>query len=191
MMMKKLLTLLLVLGLATAANAALQISVNGNPDPEDSTINLVPSDTVKLDVWSTIDITPGGEGENACWALVAQTSCAHISGGAWVAGSNADWFPDGPYDDAVGCGVMGLAPGENGVVGYIATLGAAIPAGVLFDEIILHCETDNGPTDVILYECDGYGYVVGVWDTVVIHQIPEPATMLLLSLGGLFLRRRR
>jgi hypothetical protein len=39
---------------------------------------------------------------------------------------------------------------------------------------------------------DGKGnYLMAVWDTVVIHQVPEPMTICLLGLGGLFLRRRK
>jgi hypothetical protein len=35
-----------------------------------------------------------------------------------------------------------------------------------------------------------YGYA-NVIDIVTIHQVPEPASMLLLGLGGLLLRRRK
>jgi hypothetical protein len=190
--MKKLLTLMLVLGMTSLASAALNISVDGVDHPVDSEIILDVSQTVILDVWSDIDIAPGGEGENQYWVLACQTSCGLITNGvAVLAGGHADWYFDGPYDDAVGVGIAGLPEGENGVVGYIATLGEPIPAGTLFDEIIFHCESLNGPTVVTLYECDSGGVVIGVWDTVTIHQIPEPASMLLLGLGGLLLRRRK
>jgi hypothetical protein len=51
----------------------------------------------------------------------------------------------------------------------------------------------------ITLHCSGLGdVVVTVWDTdgveplatAIIHQIPEPASLLLLGLGGLFLRRK-
>jgi hypothetical protein len=35
---------------------------------------------------------------------------------------------------------------------------------------------------------EGYG---SPQDTIIVHQIPEPTTMLLLGLGGLLLRRRK
>ena len=187
--MKKLLVLLLVLGMASYASAALQISVNGDPNPEDSTIYLDVSDTVMLDIYSTVPIAAGDPGENEYWGLTCQTSCGYISGGMAVQ-VGADWSFE-IFDDAAGVGMGNLPQGENGVGGMMATFGAPIPADTLYDEIIFHCESLNGPTTVTLWRADDGGVVFETWDTVVIHQIPEPATMALLSLGGLFLLRRR
>jgi hypothetical protein len=52
-------------------------------------------------------------------------------------------------------------------------------------DIEVHCD---GPADCVvdLYDASGYTLI----DTIVIHQ-PEPMTIALLSLGGLFLRRRK
>jgi hypothetical protein len=186
--MKKLIALMLVLGIASYANAALQISVGGNPDPVDSEIILVPSETIMLDVYTTTDIAPQGEGEGS-FALVAYTECAKIHGGLPVI-SHDDWSLV-VVDDAVATGVTGLGQGENGIFGGIFTFGEPIPAGTIFNEIIFHCETDNGPTNVFLYQLDDYLQVIDTWDKVVIHQIPEPMTIALLGLGGLFLRRRK
>jgi hypothetical protein len=194
LMMKKLLVLLLVLGMASAASAALQISVNGDPEPVDSQIYLFPSDTIELDVYSDIDLVPGGEGENMYWVLTVDTALGSISGGrVAVADPHTDWYFDGPYDDAVGNGIQGLPAGQNGVLGYVATLGATIPAQTLFDQIIFHCEWDSGPTVITLWAADPSTATVDQepWDTVTIHQIPEPMTVALLGLGGLFLLRRR
>ena len=195
--MKKLLVLILVFGMASVANAALQISVGGNMNPEDSTIYLNVSDTIMLDVWSTVPIPTSSPelGENSYWVLTAQTSCGYIHGGvAVLAGGDPDWAFDGPYDDAIGAGITGLPAGENGVVGYIGNFGSnPIPADTaIFDEIIFHCESLNGPTVVSLWNAGDSGVITGEpWDTVVIHQIPEPATIVLLGLGGLLLRRRK
>jgi hypothetical protein len=44
------------------------------------------------------------------------------------------------------------------------------------------------------YNEDAAGYyspVITAFDTQIIHQIPEPMTMALLCIGGLFLRRRK
>jgi len=198
--MKKLLILMLVLGLASIASAALQISVHipaqeGIPDPidygylpPDSEIKLLPSQYLYLDIGTDIPITAGGEGEGQ-WALTCQTSCGAISGGVAVI-QDSDW-EIGIEEDAVGNDILGLPDGDNGVWGWVFTFGKAIPAGTIYDEILFHCETDNGPTVVTLWYVDADGYVQSAWDTVTIHQIPEPASMLLLGLGGLLLRRRK
>jgi hypothetical protein len=188
--MKKLLTLMLVLGMTSMAGAALQISVNGEFNPPESSVIIteVPSGVVTLDIWSTVPISPQGEGEGM-WALVCQTSGGSISGGQAVI-SHADWMFI-IADDAILGGVTGLAEGENGVFGGIFTFGADIPADTtIYDYIEFHCE-GPGEVVVILYQLDVYQQVIGIWDTVTIHQIPEPATMSLLSLGGLLLLRRR
>lgn len=189
--MKKLLVLMLVLGMASAASAALQISVGGVMNPEDSTIYLEPSQTIELDIWSDVPLGSGDPGENAYWVLVAPTSCAVITGGMPVI--EESWFSyDGPYDDAAGV-MTGVPEGENGVWASLATFGGPFPADTpLFDGIIFHCETDNGPTVVTLWNAGGGGVIEGEpWDTVTIHQIPEPMTVALLGLGGLFMLRRR
>ena len=90
--MKRFLAVLLVFGLASVASAALQISVTGDLDPEDSTIFLTPSETVTLDIWSTVPIAPGGEGEGQ-FVLVAQAPYATVSGGFPVVG-DFDWLLD-------------------------------------------------------------------------------------------------
>jgi len=187
--MKKLLSLLLVLGLASIANGlatTLQISVNGDKEPLDSEwiIIEVPSGMLTLDIWTTADISAGvNEGYFALTCLIVKGT---ITGGV-------SQFPTEPglaiMDDAVGNGVP-VPQGENGVWGLVSTTGVIplFPAGsTLFDLINFHCE-GAGDAIIRLWEVSGDPILL---DTVVIHQIPEPASMLLLGLGGLLLRRRK
>jgi len=96
--MKKLLILMLVLGLTSSASAlctTLQISVNGEKNPVDSQIIVVPSGYLELDIWTTADIPPAGEG---MYALAVKTADATISGGSLT---NAYWWACTIADDAV------------------------------------------------------------------------------------------
>ena len=180
--MKKLVALMLVFGMASMASAALQISVNGNMDPIDTEINLLPSETIMLDVWTTTAITPGvGEGYFAIYCVAADGT---ISGGVNVSPEPSVIVQ--PYD---------MFPPVAGVyAGITLATAAEIPAqSVILDEIMFHCEWQ--PNDVLIELIYDVGFPVygvsQVVDSVIIHQIPEPATMALLSLGGLFLLRRR
>ncbi len=180
--MKKLLIFMLVLCMASLANATLQISVNGNMNPTDSDIWLLPTETLNLDVWTNAEITPGtGEGY---WALIASTAGSTISGGVVLVEGEGGL-------QIYGAPVPAAPAGENGIWGAIAL--ATIPSisadTVIFDEILFHCEAEGDVTVTLLM-----GPAPGAWspvDSVVIHQIPEPMTVLLLGLGGLFLRRRK
>jgi hypothetical protein len=66
------------------------------------------------------------------------------------------------------------------------------PAGKYFDEFLFHCESENGATIVNLYGTQDGGVTWRTLDSVIVHQpIPEPMTIVLLGLGGLFLRCRK
>jgi len=185
--MKKLLVLMLVASLCALANGAimvLQISAGGNPEPVDSEIVLLPSESIMLDVWTPNGYNPG---DDEYWGLVisdASPGSATIAGGVVHIGPAPDlsWMlnPD-QYDP--------FFPGHGGAYGQIMSSTNVAGPGVYFDEIRFHCD---GPGDVILqlYSSQEEGVFV-LEDTVIIHQIPEPATIALLSLGGLLLRKRK
>ena len=178
--MKKLLVLMLVFGIASMATAGLQISVEGNPDPVDSEYTLLPSEELILDIHAT------GEGNAVYYALVADQAVATISGGMLVGDASLDMsgylYMFAPY---IGIEV----PPMGGIMGNVTFLSGVIPDGAIVDGILFHCE---GPDDALisLYSSlDSAGWQLE--DTLIIHQIPEPITMALLGLGGLFLRRRK
>jgi hypothetical protein len=176
--MKKLLAVLVVLSLASVANAGLTLS--GVPqDP------IMPSDIVILDI-SAADYTDP----------VALMGWIMIQGpGAINATQETGW--EASYAQNIDPATLAeyipmLADlGYPGVVDIIEfevkdlTEPFSAPAGTVIDNLIFHCVA---PGDVTLTLSD---IDLNVWEQVVIHQIPEPMTLGLLGLGGLFLRRRK
>ena len=190
--MKKLLILMLVLGMASMANALL-ISVNGDTDPEDTSITLAPSQTAVIDIMGEGEAPPmdafliiQGPGSIAGHTMLypgsitlyqeleefaATIPCTPAEMLAMLAGAG--------YPGATDMSFMNFADG--------AAPGLPL-VGKLVDDIIFHCEGDD-PPDVILSLVSGD--FATVFDTQIIHQIPEPMTVMLLGLGGLLLRRRK
>jgi hypothetical protein len=187
-MMKKFLVLMMVLGMATMANASLQISVGGDTDPVLSEYTLTgPSDELILDIWATNTVVYGGGDDWAGFELICNPMQAVISGGVSL------WPGEPGVTIGNGINYAGLpafVPLEDGVSGTIVIMGAGVGPGKVFDGILLHCE--GGMGDVVITLWGSTDYITGtLLDTVIIHQIPEPMTMALLGLGGLFLRRRK
>jgi hypothetical protein len=181
--MKKLLVLMMVLGIAGAANAALLISVDGVVDPPESEIELIESDWVTLDIWGDGQTDPstfflGIDVQGPASLDLSQAEMLYTGNDALV-----DWLDYPEIADMLGL--------QNPLV--LLSLNDLPPVGTpkeplegtLVDGIRLHCD-GIGEVTVLLYDGDGV-----LLDTQVIHQIPEPMTLGLLGLGGLFLRRRK
>jgi len=186
--MKKLLVLALVLSMATMANAALQLSVGGATDVTE--ITIMPSDTISLDIWT--DAAIGYQNLDGYKGIVC-TSLGVVqldSGVVVYADSGLGLEHSAPLSSYT----TGLPDGTEGmgVNAFCMDNTAGIAAGVtLFDQIIMHCG-GPGDTAVLLVSLDENFNYIGTMDTLIVHQIvPEPMTLGLLGLGGLFLRRRK
>jgi hypothetical protein len=178
--MKKLLVLIVIASLTTLANGMLlQISAGGDPDPVDSTIILQEqSGYISLDIWS-----PDGwlsDADNLYFGLVVSPAMGTITGGVM----HIPPAPDGAMmigDD------LSEFFGNPGIYGQLMCYTVGGGPGIFVDGIEFHCE-GAGDAVISLITTDFTTYTVH--DTLTIHQIPEPATIVLLSLGGLLLRKK-
>lgn len=185
--MNKLLVVMLVLGMAGMANATLMLSVDDVNNPAETTINLKMSETVKIDIAGEapydapgqfyLGIKLGGLGS----LNIDNVTIPYAGNSKQVA-----WI-----DSTAAPGLGIINPFVSVYLYDLVEPGNPLKplSGKLVDNIIFHCDGyDPMNPDVTLILLSGAGQPL---DTQIIHQIPEPMTVALLGLGGLFLRRRK
>jgi len=159
--MKKLLAIVMVLGLATVANAAMSLHLNGTA----------------LEIW-----TSGDTAAAMSFALLGK-----VSGGALASTAlSADTSLFGPNDMSGNGYGLYAAGGAEGISGSIALslTATAFPTGVAISGIAYQ----GGPALLYLVDPDTLD-ITG--DPLEGSIVPEPITMSLLGLGGLVALRRR
>jgi hypothetical protein len=183
--MKKLLMLVLVLGVTSLVNAGpLIFTVNGLPQPD--RIDLLPSQSIEIDL--------------------------ELAAGSTILGYTIDWQLSNADAEFLYEGVQfplvfefASTPVMKEPQMFEATgsqfLSAALPGpAVIMKGLMLHCVRINPQVDVVMSVIaqagtiiDGLDIAAGtVLHTLTIHQaVPEPMTLTLLGLGGLFLARRK
>ena len=201
--MRKLLILMLVIGLASLANAVpmeLWVAHGSAPgvpplqgeyyDPVDSELILLPSDYLWVGIYNPVQGVPGAAQKPTAQFLLLETAPDVAWTGNWttyvpplVPGTPPNYY----YGSAIDIFGDGSLIADTWMVNLSDGNPATFNAAGVLDAKELHCEELSLDNLVLLFD-GATGYID---DMIIIHQIPEPATIALLGLGSLFLMRRR
>jgi hypothetical protein len=187
-MMKKLLIFVVVLGLASIASAVPIFRV----DPSQAQEHYAPSDIITIQIYDdglvkgfAIDAINDNGGD-------PQIGTAVVDSGVVASGFGYKQPGTANYDGMV----MTFVAGEDtavppvGVTGVIYSFEYHVPDVPVSTILVINAFGDD---DLWLMPELTYvsGDVTGDFTGVAIHVIPEPATIALLGLGGLLLRRKK
>jgi hypothetical protein len=181
-MMKKILVLLMVLGMASWAHAGLINVVMSGYDDLDQSDSITASDIVYIEIWLADGATSDGYDLDL-----------HVSGPGVL--QEVDGGPTANHQAGIGLWMYsGIA--ANGIAQMSeVTFAAFNDQTALIGGLAIHCEgegdvlvdlTLNGDTRV-----NGVSVAEADLGDLRIVQVPEPMTIALLGLGGLLALRRR
>jgi hypothetical protein len=183
MMMKKLLILMLVLGITSVANAAFTLVVDG-ADVGDAMI-LVNGGLINIGVHND---TPGDTSDTQ--QLLSYLIIHNVAAGEWTGVHNVYIPPAVTGSTATDLGVgdhLGTGEMIDVFIGDFSEPGLYFSGVGVLGDFQYKCNSDIEVAFVELMN----GTTGAIEDTLTITQIPEPMTIALLGLGGLFMLRRR
>ena len=171
--MRKIVTLILVLGIASMASADLTWTTTGGADLP--SVDLLPGGTVDVRIASDYDPAKGGtiytvSGNGDVAEITAQSVLAAAGGDASIVATYTSllWVKWEALDS--------VSPFTIGAGPWL--------------EITITAPSDAVNLTSTTISSDHYA-TLGVKDLLTVNIIPEPATIALLGLGGLLLRRRK
>ena len=171
--MKKLILLALVLGMASMASAAITWTLGGS---DVSSVNVPLGETVTVEITSDNDLAYGlGAAFLGTYEVPVYSTITGITATA-AAGSD--------YEIA---DVGGTYPNFWTVLAKDVTDPFTVAPGIQFN-VTFTAGTTLGSNSWMLDEESAAG---GPTDYLTVNVVPEPMTLALLGLGGLFLRRRK
>jgi len=176
--MKKLLVLVLVLGLASLAGAAIVSPMDLVANEALDTFSIVLTGNTNANGMDSVI-----DGQGGYWILLGvdtDSGAINLAHSAMLEILEKSAI----YGDVGDTGLFGAGSGVYGAF-YTLTMGAwTAETGTYANGFTLQ----EGATEVSLYAVDDAGTLATLVETII---IPEPATIALLCLGGLLLRKKK